>query len=50
LGRDELLEAIEAFYLQNEVTFERVTFSFKGPKNIGLLSFPSSLVWSQAPP
>lgn len=44
LGRDELLEAIEAFYLQNGVTFERISFSFKGPKNIGLLSFPPSPV------
>jgi hypothetical protein len=40
LGRDELVEAIEDFYRQHHVRFERVTFAFKGPKNIGLVSEP----------
>ena len=40
LGQYELLEAIEAYYRQHAVTFERVTFDFKGPKNIGLVSNP----------
>lgn len=40
LGRDELVEAIEDFYRQHHVRFERVTFEFKGPKNIGLVSEP----------
>jgi len=40
LGRDELVAAIEDFYRQHRVRFERVTFEFKGPKNIGLVSRP----------
>lgn len=40
LGRDELVEAIEAYYEQHNVRFERVTFAFKGPKNIGIVSEP----------
>ena len=40
LGRDELIEAIAAYYRQHRVRFERVTFAFKGPKNIGLVSEP----------
>jgi hypothetical protein len=42
LGRDPLLEAVEDYYRQHQITFERVTFAFKGPKNIGLVSDPSS--------
>ncbi len=41
LGRDELLEAIENYYRQHQVAFERVTFPFKGPKNIGIVSEPT---------
>jgi hypothetical protein len=41
LGRDELVEAIEAYYRQHGVGFERVVFGFSGPKNIGLVSEPS---------
>jgi hypothetical protein len=40
LGRDALVEAIEAYYRANAVRFERVTFPFKGPKNIGIVSDP----------
>jgi len=40
LGRDELVEAIAAYYRQHKVRFERVIFAFKGPKNIGLVSEP----------
>jgi hypothetical protein len=40
LGQYELLEAIEAYYRDHGVLFERVTFSFEGPKNIGLVSRP----------
>jgi len=40
LGRDELVEAIAAFYRAHSVRYERVTFGFKGPKNIGLVSEP----------
>ncbi len=40
LGRDALVEAIEAYYQEHNVQFERVTFDFKGPKNIGLVSTP----------
>lgn len=42
LGRDELIEAIENYYRKQGVGFERVTFSFKGPKNIGIVSKPPS--------
>jgi hypothetical protein len=42
LGRDELVEAIEAYYQQHGVRFERVTFAFRGSKNIGLVSEPPS--------
>jgi hypothetical protein len=40
LGRDELLQAIEEYYREHRVQFERVAFAFKGPKNIGLVSQP----------
>ncbi len=40
LGRDELVEAIEAYYRENGVAFERVVFPFKGPKNIGIVTEP----------
>ena len=40
LGRDELIEAIEGYYTKHGVRFERVTFPFRGPKNIGLVSEP----------
>ena len=40
LGRDALVAAIAAFYQQHGVRYERVTFDFKGPKNIGLVSEP----------
>jgi hypothetical protein len=40
LGRDALIEAIEAYYTEHAVAFERVTFAFHGPKNIGLASRP----------
>ena len=40
LGRDELLEAIEDYYRKHYVAFERVPFSFRGPKNIGIVSEP----------
>ena len=44
LGRDELVEAIEIYYRQHQVRFERVTFNFKGPKNIGIVSEPPDLL------
>ena len=40
LGRDELIAAIESYYREHGVRFERVTFPFRGPKNIGLVSEP----------
>jgi hypothetical protein len=39
LGVVELVEAIEAFYRENNVKFERITFDFKGPKNIGIVTY-----------
>jgi hypothetical protein len=37
----ELVEAIEAYYRKYQVSYERVTFPFKGPKNIGIISDPT---------
>ena len=39
-GQRELLEAIEDFYRQHAVQFERVVLDFKGPKNIAIVSEP----------
>ena len=44
LGRDELVEAIERYYDTCGVRYERVTFDFRGPKNIGIVSEPPSVV------
>lgn len=43
LGRDELVEAIEDYYRAHGVSSERVVFSFKGPKNVGLVSNPPAV-------
>ncbi len=40
LGRDELLEAIEDYYRQHEVDYQRAALPFRGPKNIGIVSEP----------
>ena len=40
LGRDELIEAIERYYSEEGVRYERVVFGFRGPKNIGIVSEP----------
>ncbi|MBN1401721.1 MAG: hypothetical protein JXA74_12835 [Anaerolineae bacterium] len=40
LGRDELVAAIAAFYRERGLRYEVVTFGFRGPKNIGLVSTP----------
>ena len=40
LGRDELVEAIEGHYQECGVSYERVVFPFKGPKNVGIISKP----------
>lgn len=40
LGRDELVDAVAAFYRDNGVRAEKVVFGFAGPKNIGLVSEP----------
>jgi hypothetical protein len=42
LGREELLKAIEKYYDEDSVFHERITFNFKGPHNIGLISKPSA--------
>jgi len=41
LGRDALVDAVADYYDQHGVCYERVTFRFRGPKNIGLVSIPS---------
>jgi len=43
-GKEELLSAIEDFYRQNSVNFERITLDFKGPKNIAIVSMPIVIV------
>lgn len=43
LGRDALLEKIGEYYTLNNISFEKVVFDFKGPKNIGLVSTPRSV-------
>ena len=40
LGRDELVMAIESYYSEKRIQFERVVFDFSGPKNIGIVSAP----------
>lgn len=40
LGRDALVEAIARYYEGHGVRYERVTFGFRGPKNVGLVSEP----------
>ncbi|MHB1355554.1 MAG: hypothetical protein ACYCZF_06220 [Anaerolineae bacterium] len=42
LGRDELVSAIEGYYVAHGVRCERVTFGFAGPKNIGIVSEPQA--------
>ena len=39
-GTKELLEAIEGFYQQHSVCFERVALDFRGPKNTAIISSP----------
>lgn len=43
LGRDALVQAIEVYYQEHRVKFEKIAFGFKGPKNIGLVSEPPDL-------
>jgi hypothetical protein len=43
LGRDALLARIGEFYDKHGINYEKVTFDFKGPKNIGLVSSPTTL-------
>lgn len=40
LGQQELLTAIEEYYKGHRIKYERISFAFKGPKNIGLISAP----------
>ncbi len=47
LGQEELLHAIEVYYQEQGVTYERVQLPFKGPKNIALVSEPASSRESQ---
>ena len=37
-SHDELLEAIEDFYRDHSVHFERIALDFKGPKNVTIVS------------
>ena len=46
LGRDELVQAIAAYYREHGVRYEIVTFAFQGPKNVGLVSEPPSACYT----
>jgi hypothetical protein len=39
-GQKELLDAIEEFYQNHSVSFQRIVLDFKGPKNIAIVSEP----------
>ena len=39
-GQYELLTAIEDFYREHSVRFERIELGFKGPKNVAIISEP----------
>jgi hypothetical protein len=43
LGRDELVKAIEDYYFSHNLICERVVFGFAGPKNIGIISEPTTI-------
>jgi len=38
LGRDALLEEIEIYFKDNNVSFQKITFDFKDPQNIGFIT------------
>ncbi|HEY2117087.1 MAG TPA: hypothetical protein VGJ51_18455 [Candidatus Angelobacter sp.] len=40
LGQEELLQAIEKFYQEQGIFWERIRFNFNGPKNVGLVTKP----------
>lgn len=42
LGRDALVAEIEAYFRKEGIRFEKVTFNFKGPQNIGFLTSTAS--------
>lgn len=39
LGRDALLQEIEAYYKEHNVNYRLITFDFEGPKNMGFVTF-----------
>ena len=39
LGTKEMIEEISKWLRENNIRYEIVTFSFKGPKNIGILTY-----------
>lgn len=39
LGRDVLLHEIEMYYKDKNIKYQKVTFDFEGPKNIGFVTF-----------
>jgi hypothetical protein len=39
LGRNALIEEISKYYKEKGIRYQKVEFDFKGPKNIGLVSF-----------
>ncbi|MFI5934461.1 hypothetical protein [Actinoplanes sp. NPDC051494] len=44
LGRDALAESIAQWLDQHDVRYERVTFPFRGPQNLGFVTTPPNAV------
>lgn len=40
LGTKELLDSICTYLTQHEIEYQKISFDFKGPKNIGLITKP----------
>lgn len=38
LGRNALIEEIEDYFRENKIQFEKITFDFEGPQNVGLVT------------
>lgn len=38
LGRNALLDEIESYFKSNDIKFQKLTFDFKGPQNVGFVT------------
>ena len=48
LGTKELIDAIEEYLIEQSIHFEKLTFDFKGPKNVGFHTMPWDALSSKA--